>query len=637
MIYDRNGRPLTDNSSDYYSISANPYSVSDPERLAGDLSRLTGTSANTFINRMKCGGHCVVLARKITPEQAEKLESLGWNLLLDSETHRRYPHKTIAGQLIGFTDIDNRGISGIELTYDKLLKGKPGWRVVQLDVEGKQHLDKGYPNQSQVDGGDLVLTIDLSLQAILEQELKPALKQFKGRSATGLILDPINGEVLAAASLPSFDPNSPDRFSTSRQKNLTITEMYEPGSTFKLVPATLLLEDYHVEPDRVVDCGVGYITLYGRTIHDSRGFGELTFRNVLVKSSNVGMIKLTQNVKHRDLCRKIKEFGFLEKTGIELPGEAGGSLPELNEWSGLTLSNVVIGQGIAVNMLQLAMAYCTVANGGWLMKPTLVRELRYPDGVVERIGSEQVHRVMTSETAATLREILTDVVEHGTGRRAKIEDMSIAGKTGTAQLVNLEQGGYFKDRFFASFVGFFPVATPRYLILISVVDPQGPNGEHSGGNVCAPIFKRIAQRILGFRPELWTLNSAREDNLTLEQRVVPDLYSKTLSEVNKVLNSVGLKAVRHGSGVVYDQVPAPGMLAMKGDRVHVTLGPKVRSPSAMVVMPVLTGLSLRDAVKKATESGLMVKINGTGRVIAQKPNSGARITVGETCSLQAAG
>ncbi|HHE46577.1 MAG TPA: PASTA domain-containing protein, partial [Bacteroidetes bacterium] len=415
-------------------------------------------------------------------------------------------------------------------------------------------------------------------------------------------------------------------------------ELYEPGSTFKLIPAMLLLEDYHVRPDSVVDCGVGYITVYDKTIHDAIGHGKLTFRDVLVKSSNVGMIKLTAGVRREDLYNKIREFGFLEKTGVELPGEAVGSLPELPDWSGLTMPNVVIGQGISVNMLQLACVYGAVANGGSLMKPLLVKELKFPEGDVERTLSSRVRRVMRTETAALMRQILNDVVERGTGRRAQIKGMSIAGKTGTAQMVNLERGGYYNDRFLASFLGFFPVESPRYLILISMVNPHGPNGEHTGGAVCAPVFKRIAERILGLKPELWTLNSSGSDASSPSRRIiVPDLERKTYAEANEVLNSIGLKVVRHGSGTVCDQVPAPGTTAMKGDVVHVTLSPENRSLNAMVIMPVLTGLSLRDAVKKAMDSGLMVKISGTGRVVRQTPVSGARIMVGETCSLKAVG
>ena len=660
-IYDRNGQPMTENSSDYYSISINPYNVPDPARLAGELAEVTGKHTRTFMSRLKRSNRCVVLARKIKPEQAEKLKSLGWQLILSPETHRRYPHRTTAGQLIGFNDIDNKGISGIELSFDNLLRGQPGWRVVQLDVQGNQHVDNGYPYKLQIDGGNLVTTIDMSIQSVLEEELSRGLALSRGKSGTGIVLDPHTGEIIAMASQPSFDPNRPRDFPTSRQKNLSLTDMYEPGSTFKIVPAALLLEDYNVKPDRVVDSGPGYITIHGSTIHDAHGYGELTFMEVVAKSSNVGMIKLTGDVKYKDLYNKIKEFGLLERTGIELSGEASGSIPPVKKWSGLTRPNVVIGQGVAVTMLQMAMVYGSVANGGFLLKPTLVRELHHADGTISAPRSLASslplslasslpcslasslprslapRRIMAPETAETLREFLIATVERGTGRRAGIKNMVIAGKTGTAQLVDTRRGGYYKDRFHTSFIGFFPANNPIYLVSISINDPHGPNGEHTGGSVCAPVFRRICERILGMRPDLWTLADTDEDVLAADRIVVPDLSGRDMVEVERQLNLVGLKAVAHGRGVVYDQVPASGSIAVKDDRVHVTLGPENRLSGATVIMPALTGMSLRDALRKATESGLMVKISGTGRVVKQSPSSGTRVSVGESCMLQAAG
>jgi len=636
-IYDRHGCPMTENSNEYYSVSINPYNVLDPKRFTRDLASVTGQSSKKLLAKLKRSSRCVVLSRKLNPEQAERLKNMGWNLIIKPETHRRYPHKSIAGQLIGFTDIDNKGISGLELTFDELLRGQPGWRVVQLDVHGRQHIDESYPYKPQRDSGDLVLTIDMSIQSILEEELKPALSYYKGKAANGLIIDPNTGQILAMASLPFFDPNRPGAYPASHQKNTVVTEMYEPGSTFKTIVAALLLEKNLVSPDSMVDCGNGYITLHGKTIHDAHGYGELDFKGVLVKSSNVGIIKLTSDIRRSDLYDQIKNFGFLERTDIELSGESCGSMPAVEDWSGLTRPNVVIGQGIAVTMLQMTMAYAAIANGGWLMKPTLVKELHYPDGDVIINQPQRVRRVIRQETAETLRTFLTAVVESGTGRTVRIENMPIAGKTGTAQMVNHRQGGYYKDRYIASFIGFIPAASPRYLMLISVIDPQGPRGEHTGSNVCGPIFKRVAERIIGFKPELWTSVDSETRAMTSDLVEVPDLRSKGIRNASSELKVLGLKAVKYGTGVVYDQIPAPGSLAMKGGKVHLTLGPINRPKGMTVIMPVLTGLSLRDAVKKATEAGLMVEINGSGKVMKQSPSSGKRVSMGDMCSLSASG
>lgn len=637
-IYDRTGRPLTDNLCDYVRVGVNPYRVTDPTRLASDLARVTGRPINHFLKQLRRHNRYVVLARKITPSEFQQLKKLGWNLSYTPESHRTYPHERIAGQLTGFTDIDNRGISGLELTFDELLCGKPGWRVVQLDVEGRPHLDKGFPSKPLQNGGDLVLTVELAIQSILEEELAPAISYYKGKSAAGLVIDPRNGEVIAMASLPLFDPNRPEVLPTARQKNLPITEMFEPGSTFKIIPAALLLESGVVQPETEVDCGNGYVTIFGKTIHDIKDYGCLTFKEVIVRSSNVGMIEVTSGIDSEKFYRMVSDFGFLGRTGIELSGEVMGSLLEPENWSGLTRPNLVIGQGVAVTMLQLAMAYAAVANDGKLMKPSLVRVVRDPDGRIERERPLVVRRVISARTAETLTDFLIEAVENGTGRRARIPGMKIAGKTGTAQIVNRKEGGYYSDRFIASFVGYFPAEDPRYIVLVVINDPNGPLGEHTGGSVAAPIFCKVARRILGLKPELWPLAQAEVAQNDEERVEVPDLSFCTVSQVKRNLHDVGLRMKFYGRGsVVYDQIPAGGARVSPGDLVQLTLGPSDLSKGATVIMPLLTGLSLRDAVKKVTEKGLAVQIKGTGRVVRQLPLSGASVPVGEVCSIVAKG
>lgn len=504
-IYDRSGRPLTANISDYYSIGINPYNVTEPDRLARDLSSVLGRSKEYYRKKLLRSNKFVILARKVEPTQFENLKNKGWKLIRQGEVHRAYPHNQIAGQLTGFTDIDNRGISGIELAHDELLKGTPGWRIVQLDVNGNQHIDSGYPYEPQVNGGDLVLTIDMAIQSILDEELSSAIRYYKAKSAAGLIIDPQTGEIIAMSSLPAFNPNNPEGYDISRQKNVPVTDLYEPGSTFKPIISSMLLEKGIYRPDYKVDCGVGYIVVHGKTIHDTHGYGVLSFADVLVKSSNVGMIKLTSDVKPQLIDEAIKNFGFLEPTGIDLPGEVRGSLPEVKDWSGLTKPNVVIGQGISVTMLQMAMAYSVFANGGVLMKPYLVREKRFSDGRVERYNPEKVRQVVSPETAGIISDILTQSVQRGTGKRVFNEDIPVAGKTGTAQLVNFQNGGYYQNRFAASFVGYFPATSPRYVILISMQDARGPSDEHTGGSTSAPVFKKVMERIVGLKPEIRNL------------------------------------------------------------------------------------------------------------------------------------
>jgi cell division protein FtsI (penicillin-binding protein 3) len=634
VIYDRNGRPLTENLGDWVQLGINPSYIADPRRFARDLSNVTGKAAKLYLERLNYRKDYVVLARQVSPQQADRLKKMGWNLHTESEIHRVYPQGALAGQLIGFTDIDNRGISGLEQSFDGALRGKEGWRVFQLDVEGKRHLDEDLPFQPQEDGGDLVTTIDLAIQSILEEELAPALDYYHAKSAAGLVMDPTTGEILAMASAPGFNPNSPDKFGREKQKNLPITEMFEPGSSFKAIGASLVLDKKIAGPEDEVDCGNGHIVIYDKTIHDAHPYNRLTFEDVIVKSSNIGMIRLTRELKPAELYRRICDFGFLGRTGIELSGEATGSLPGVENWSGLTQPNVVIGQGVSVTMVQLAAAYAAVANDGVLMRPTLVRGVRNSDGEVEKQKPLAVRRVISAKTARTLNRFLSGVVERGTARSAAIKGMPIAGKTGTSQIVNPETRTYFQDRFIAIFVGYFPANDPRYLSLICVYDPHGEKGEHMGGNVSAPIFHNVAARILGLKPELWNMAKGverPEDDQLVE---VPDVTFLAADAATGRLKEAGLSILKSGNGsVIYDQAPRAGSLVNKKSQVQVTLGPKDRSRGPAAVMPVLVGLSLRDAVMKATECGLAVKVNGSGRVVKQSPGSGARVETGDLCMI----
>lgn len=635
IIYDRTGHPLTENLGDWLSIGTNPLHVTNPAGLARDLARVTGKPAAYFRDKLQRQNRYVVLARQVSPEQAGRLRQMGWNFHTRPEIRRVYPQGTLAGQVIGFTDIDNRGISGLELSLDQVLHGREGWQVFQLDVEGRQHLDDDLPSVPQVDGSDVITTLDIALQSVLEEELQPALEYYHGDRAGGLIIDPTTGEILAMASAPPFDPNRADAQPTQRQKNLPVTDLFEPGSAFKPVAASLLLEKGLARPDTRVHCNNGSIRVFNRVIRDAHPYGELDFRDVVVFSSNIGMIKLSQKLRPGELYRRINDLGFLGRTGIELTGESVGSMPPPGKWSGLTKPNVVIGQGISVTMLQLAMCYAAIANDGVLMQPTLVRAIRDEDGRLHRQNPLARRRVMTKAVADTLTGFLKDVVRRGTGRRAAVEGLDIAGKTGTSQLVNEATRAYYEDRFAATFVGFFPADEPRYLVAITVIDPQGEGGEHQGGNVAAPLFANIARRILGLHPELRGESARRFPDLRDTVRV-PNLTFGEIQEASAAAAQAGLSLKVHGTGeVVYDQNPPAGSSAFRGGQVHVTVGPRRQAKGATLITPVLTGLSLRDAIRKATEHGLSVRVSGSGRVIEQTPSSGARVTVGDLCLLKA--
>lgn len=636
-IYDRVGRPLTDNSGEYVSLGINPHNVHDIKRLAKEFARETGINFDTIINRLNRNSKFVELGKRIPVSKAERLKLSGWNLIANPVNCRTYPHSRTFGQLVGFTDVDNNGISGLELTYNNILSGRSGYHVIQKDVSGGKLYDSTLPNNPHEDGGDVILTVDLDIQSVLEKELISCLEFNSAEKAAGIVLNPRTGEVAAMVSLPGFDPNSPNEFPVQRQKNIAVTDLYEPGSTFKLIPTALLLEENKYFPQSIVDCGDGEISIYGKTIHDQQAYGKIPLVDVVSKSSNVGMIRLTEEMKRSELYKIISDFGFLTPTGIELTGEASGSLPKPRKWSGLTKPNLVIGQGIAVTMMQMAMAYAVIANDGVLVKPTLIRELRHSNGKRDRVEPLEVRRVLSGSTAEYLRDMLIDAVDNGTGKRAKIEGIKIAGKTGTAQMVNFDEGGYYDDRFVASFIGYFPAERPKYLMLIAVFNPHGPKDEHTGGSVAAPVFKRVAEKIISIKPFIRTV-SINENVSQKELVVLPDLNFMPFNDVKTELKNLGLRYKRYGSGeLVYDQSPSPGSKIEVGDVIQITLGPGKEIVGPTLIMPVLTGLSMRDAINKASINGLSVASYGSGKVSNQSPNSGTRVQVGSKCVIEAQG
>ncbi len=637
-IFDRNGRPLTTDLGDFVTLGVNPSRVLKRKELASDLARETGRQPSYYLSRLNRKAQFIILDRKVSLQSADKLDRKGWNLVRQPDTKRYYPHHQVAGQIVGFTDIDQNGLSGIELSCDPILRGEPGWRVVQLDVQGRPHLDGSLPAKAAIDGVDVALTIDLAIQTITEEELAAALTESKSETASAVVLDVETGEILAMATVPCYDPNEPAESPPERQKVRSVVDLFEPGSTFKLIGSALLLERGWAKPATRVDVSAGKITVANHVISDAHNLcdahnrGLIDFRQVVSLSSNVGMIKLTQNIAPQELYDMVARFGFLVKTDVELEGEASGILPKPKKWNGLTKANLVIGQGIAVTGLQMALAYGAVANDGVLMQPTLLKGRYAVDGTLVEEPPLPVRRVISSETAHTLTSFFIDVVDKGTAMRAKIEGVKAAGKTGTAQKIKPE-GGYYKDRFVSSFIGYIPADSPKFLIEVVLDDPKGDS--HQGGQVAAPVFRNIADRIIGLNPELRSIGKRPDKAKALRDYVVvPEVRDASLERALTVLTKLGLAAGKHGSGdFVVDQSPAGGVQAKKGEIIELTLGPGRRSGGNQVVVPFLTGLSLREALRKGSAAGLNVQFKGSGRVVRQAPASGARAAVGDVLIL----
>ena len=487
------------------SIYAIPSTIKNGRDASKRLAPVLKTSFQVMAERLEGPKHFVWLGRKVDPATADAIQRLqidGVGSIMESR--RFYPKAALLGQILGFTGVDHQGMEGIEYTYDTVLRGEEGGIRFERDASGRTVFPEGFDYVAPSRGNDLVLTVDEFLQHISERELDAALAHTKAMAGTVIMMDPMTGEILALAIRPAFNPNTlPGRPRNSRfpspdqWRNRAITDVYEPGSTFKIVTASAALQEGVVTPAELIDCERGSLMVAGSPIRDPYPHGILSFRDVVAQSSNVGMAKVAMRLGNGAFYRYSRDFGFGEKTGIDLRGEVPGILRDPSQWSKRSLATLSIGQEVAVTPIQMITAVSVIANGGLLIKPSLVREIRNPQGeVVERFSPQVRRRVLTTEVAQQMKEILEKATgSGGTGDKAAIPGYAVGGKTGTAQKIDPSTGRYFADRFISSFVGFVPTGEPRLAILVVIEEPQGIAW---GGSVAAPVFKAIAQDALNY-------------------------------------------------------------------------------------------------------------------------------------------
>ncbi|MEX2211438.1 MAG: penicillin-binding protein 2 [Gaiellaceae bacterium] len=492
-IYDRNGTLLAVGER-ATTVYADPRRVRYPRRAARVAGRILGLRPAALVGPLSDRSkHFVYVARKADPAKAaqlaaRKLEGFGFY----AEERRAYPQRSVAAQVLGFAGVDNRGLEGIEASLDDILAGTAGTETIVKDPIGRaiQVIDSTPARE----GSDVYLTLDHNIQANAEAVLAETVRRWQAKAATAIVLDPRSGEVLAMASAPGYDANRFPQIvglDAARTKNRAVTDTYEPGSTFKVVTVAGVLADGLVSPGTPFDLPYK-IQVADRTIHDShpRGTQRMSVAQILSQSSNVGTVRLAQLLQRERLARWIDRFGFGHATGVAFPGESSGLVLPASDWSGSTIGNVPIGQGIAVTGLQMAGAYAAVANRGVWVQPHLVRRV---DG--EPRQAPKRRRVLAPEVADTVSQLLVGVVdsESGTGGLAAVPGYNVAGKTGTAQ--KPEAGGYSKYRYVASFVGYAPATDPRLVILVTVDEPRGAIW---GGTVAAPAFQSIARFALQY-------------------------------------------------------------------------------------------------------------------------------------------
>ncbi len=500
-IYDSTGAELAV-SVEADSLYGVPANARDPREVAAAIAPVLGLNKKSVEKKLEGDKKFVWLARQVSPDVQPKIKTdggmegvLGW--LYDSR--RYYPEKDLAAGVIGFTGTDGKGLDGLEQEYEKYIGGLPGKAIVERDGRGREVLTVSEGKNSPRAGCDIILTINEKVQYMAEKALDRIMEKYRPLSASAIVMDPNTGEILAMADRPGFNPNDWSRYPVYAWRNRAVSDLYEPGSTFKIVTASAALEQGVVRPSDIIDCGKGELDVDGTIIHsaDNEG-GRLTFQEVIQKSNNVGTIKVALRLGAKRLYKYARAFGFGAKTGVDLPGEAGGELRDIREWSGLSVASVAIGQEVGVTPLQMLTAMNCIANGGYYMKPYIVSEIRGADGsVVMKRTPEKERQVVSTATAVTLRNILTTVVEDGgTAVEANIKGYQVAGKTGTAQKFERALGRYSKTKYYSSFVGFCPADNPKISAIVVLNEPHG--GAYYGGVVAAPAFKSIVKQALTY-------------------------------------------------------------------------------------------------------------------------------------------
>ncbi len=494
-IYDRKMRPLAVDVA-AYSLYADPRRMgkSGAAKAAAVLPGILGISKSFFDDRLGRDKNFVWLARKLPVDKADEIRKLKIKgLHFVKESRRRYPGQYLAAHLLGFAGMDDNGLEGIELKYNRVLAGHSGVAQMLRDARQQDLLIEQILVHPQ-DGFDLVLTIDENIQYFAEEALQKGFAKHRPQSASLIVMNPKTGEILALVNRPTYDLNEFSQSREEQRKNHAVADMYEPGSVFKIVLASAALERGVVQETDKIFCENGEYRIANHILHDHQRHGTLTFREVMEQSSNIGVTKVAQKLGGGPVYDYALRLGFAKKTGIDIPGEVSGALKPTRFWSKTSIGAVPIGHEVGVTTIQLVCAISAIANDGVLMQPFVIKEIRDQKGeVIETFFPKIVRQAMDVTTARRVKDILTGAIERGTGKLGKMKDVLAAGKTGTAQ--KIVGGQYSHNQFYATFIGLAPVEDPKIAMAIVFDDPRG---SHFGGTVCAPIFKEIAENVLKY-------------------------------------------------------------------------------------------------------------------------------------------
>lgn len=553
-ILDRQGRELAI-TLEVESLWIDPTEIENPEAVSYRIANLIGEKPKTLLSNIndakQSNRRFMWLARELDREAAQKIRetdipALHWQ----KEQKRFYPHGKLAAQVVGFASRDDVGQAGIEMTQDKILRGEPNEILEERDGKGRvletTELDAGKTPRN------VTLTLDYAVQYRVEQALAAGVQAARAKGGTAVVLNPKNGEILAMATAPTFDPNTPAEVKPEMLQNRAVQSLFEPGSTFKLVTYASALEEGAAHLSDTINASAGFIKIGDRRISDSHAYGApMTLTEALARSSNVAAVTIGQRVGKEKLHEYVKRFGYGSPTGVELPAETRGRVSPAEKWTADSIASVSIGYEISVTSLQSAAAYAAIANDGIRVQPHLIKEVREENGEIYSEAKPESRRVVSQETARTMRQMLESVTEEGTGKKARIDGYSSAGKTGTARKYDPERGRYASGKYVGSFVGFAPADNPAVVIAVMIDEPSGT---FYGGDVAAPIYREIAEQVL---PELNVVPKFDPDVLLAQNgkpQIEPEKISLALkADNNGVENAIASPKTNEKSALVSNQ------------------------------------------------------------------------------------
>jgi cell division protein FtsI (penicillin-binding protein 3) len=659
VIYDRAGRELA-MSIQVDSAFVVPSEAPDLANTVSLIARITRDDPRALLADCSAHKFCWV-ARKADAEVIERIRALNLQgIHFQKEAKRFYPKRELAAQVLGYVGTDDQGLSGLERQFNQQMQGKPGKLMISVDARKRWFASVEKEPEA---GNSVVLTIDQNIQYIAERELERGMEETHAIAGTVIVENPHTGEILALTNRPTFNPNVRKEIRNEALKDRAVSDVYEPGSTFKMVTISAGLEEKITRPDEMFDCQMGSIVINGMRIRDSRPHGMLSVADIIAESSDVGAIKVALRLGDERLYKYIRAFGFGQQTGIELPGETRGLTKPVERWSKVSIGAISMGQEIGISPLQLASLISTIANDGVHVPPRIVAGTIAPRNTPQTIAFQPAEgtRVVSSLTAAQMRQMLQGVVLHGTGRKALLEGYSSAGKTGTAQKVDPATGAYSKTKYVASFAGFAPINDPQIAVVVIL---DSAVGLHQGGQVSAPVFQRIAQQVLEYLHVPHDVQLPPSRQVLLARRDVPDASldesspdhlgaSLDLAETNE------MTIIPSGArpGTTADQVIPAALIAKEHDAPGQSRSTTAASASAAsppgtlsensstqksatsgtmvldveeggIEVPSFLGKNLRGAMEAAQDAGLDLDANGSGIAREQAPLPGAHVALG---------